>query len=208
MASPKALAPRPPRGVLRAHVGSGRSSLGEPSSPRVPSTRRRSDLELVPLCVPRLRERALRDRLVLARADDRPFARLPRVSQLASAGATLLLFLLLNIEIADWYSTGRTVTFDFSSSTLAQDLTYTMGWAAFAVALLAAGVIVRVKATRIAALVLLLVTIVKCFFHDLARLDGLYRVGSFVALAFCLALVAVVLQRFVLMPDAPEPSKS
>jgi uncharacterized membrane protein len=141
----------------------------------------------------------------LQNTDDRPFPRLPRVSQLAAAGATLLLFLLLNIEIADWFSTGSTVTFNFSSSTLAEDLTYTLGWAVFAVGLLAAGVLLRGKGTRIAALVLLVVTIIKCFFHDLARLDGLYRIGSFVALAFCLALVAIVLQKFVLMPDAPAP---
>jgi uncharacterized membrane protein len=142
---------------------------------------------------------------LLGSTDDRPFPKLPRVSQLAAAGATLLLFLLLNIEIADWFSTGSSVTFNFSSSTLAEDLTYTLGWAVFAVALLAAGVALRGRGTRIAALVLLVVTIVKCFFHDLARLDGLYRIGSFVALAFCLALVAIVLQKFVLMPDAPAP---
>ena len=36
------------------------------------------------------------------------------------------------------------------------------------------------------------------------RLGGLYRVGSFVGLAVSLALVAVVLQRFVLTPDTKK----
>jgi hypothetical protein len=35
-------------------------------------------------------------------------------------------------------------------------------------------------------------------------LGGLYRVGSFVGLAICLALVAIVLQRFVLARDEPS----
>ena len=34
--------------------------------------------------------------------------------------------------------------------------------------------------------------------HDLWQLGGLYRVGSFVGLAVCLTLVAVLLQKFVL----------
>jgi uncharacterized membrane protein len=120
-----------------------------------------------------------------------------RVSKLLPAGAIILLFLLLNIEIADFYSMGRTITFNFTA-TLAQDLTYTLGWAVFAVSLLAAGIFIRNQPARIASLALLVVTIFKCFFHDLARLGGLYRVASFVGLAICLILVALVLQKFVL----------
>jgi uncharacterized membrane protein len=120
-----------------------------------------------------------------------------RVSKLLAPGGILLLFLLLNIEIADFYSTGTTITFNFTAA-LAQDLTYTLGWAAFAVVLLAAGIIIRSQPARIASLALLVITIFKCFVHDLARLGGLYRVASFVGLALCLALVAMVLQKFVL----------
>jgi uncharacterized membrane protein len=120
-----------------------------------------------------------------------------RVSDLLPAGGTILLFLMLNIEIADFYSTGPTLTFNLSAD-LAQDLTYTLGWAMFAIGLLAAGIARASRAARIAAIVLLAATVVKCFLHDLWRLGGLYRVGSFVALAVSLALVAVLLQRFVL----------
>lgn len=123
-----------------------------------------------------------------------------RLEQLLSAGGTLLLFLLLNIEIADWYSMGSDITFNFSS-TIAQDLTYTLGWALFAIALLGTGVALRSRSARIAALLLLVVTVGKCFLHDLWRLGGLYRVASFIGLALNLALVAVVLQRFVLRKE-------
>jgi len=120
-----------------------------------------------------------------------------RISNLLPAGGAVLLFLLLNIEIADFFSTGETITFQLTAS-LAQDLTFTLGWALFAVALLSVGIAAASRPTRIAALALLVATILKCFLHDLARLGGLYRVMSFVGLALCLALVAVALQRFVL----------
>ncbi len=58
-----------------------------------------------------------------------------------ASGGTVLLFLLLNIEIADFYSTGATLTFDFFRAGLAQELTYTLGWALFAIAMLVAGII-------------------------------------------------------------------
>lgn len=115
----------------------------------------------------------------------------------ASAG-TILLFALLNIEIADFYSRGRTLTFNFFSSSLAQDLTYTMGWALFAIAMLVAGIALARRAARVAAILLLVVTILKCFLHDLARLGGLYRVGSLLGLAASLVVVGLLLQRFVM----------
>jgi uncharacterized membrane protein len=108
-----------------------------------------------------------------------------------------LLFLVLNIEIADYHSTGSTLTFRFSA-TLAQDLSYTLGWGIFALALLAAGIRGRHRPARMASIALLLVTVLKCFLHDLGRLGGLYLVASFVGLAICLALVALALQRFAL----------
>jgi hypothetical protein len=118
-------------------------------------------------------------------------------SKLLPTGGTILLFLLLNIEIADYYAVEGRITFRMSA-TLGQDLTYTLGWALFAVVLLSAGIAIRSQAARIAALGLLVVTILKCFLYDLSQLGGLYRVMSFVGLAICLALVALALQRFVL----------
>ena len=115
---------------------------------------------------------------------------------LASCG-TVLLFVVLNIEIADYYSKGAAVTFNFFSSSLAQDLTYTIGWAIFAVGLLIAGIAMHSRGARLAAIVMLLATIFKCFLHDLGRLGGLYRVGSLLGLAISIVLVAVLLQRFV-----------
>ena len=81
---------------------------------------------------------------------------------------------------------------------MAQDLSYTLGWAVFAIALLAAGVALRSRAARITSIALLVVTVMKAFLHDLPSLGGLYRVASFALLALSLAVVAVALQKFVL----------
>jgi len=117
---------------------------------------------------------------------------------LVSSAGTILLFLLVNIEIADYYSTGPALAFDFLSSSLAQDLTYTIGWAVFAVSMLIAGLVLHSRGARVAAIILLLVTVLKCFLHDLARLGGLYRVGSLLGLTISLLLVGVLLQKFVI----------
>jgi uncharacterized membrane protein len=121
----------------------------------------------------------------------------------ANVGGTIILFVLLNIEIADFYSKGPNLTFNFFSSSLAQDLTYTIGWAVFAVAMLIAGIIFHTRSARVAALLLLVVTILKCFLHDLARLGGLYRVGSLLGLAISLVLVGILLQKFVMTRTRP-----
>jgi uncharacterized membrane protein len=121
----------------------------------------------------------------------------PRAGQLLAGGAAILLFLLVNIEIADFYSKGATLTFNFSAD-LAEDLTYTVSWAAFGIALLAAGIARGSRPARIASLALLVATVVKASLHDLWRLGGLYRVGSFLGLALCLTVVALLLQRLAL----------
>ncbi|MGA8808245.1 MAG: DUF2339 domain-containing protein [Thermoanaerobaculia bacterium] len=123
---------------------------------------------------------------------------------IVNAGGAILLFLLVNIEIADFYSTGPTLTFNFLSSSLAQDLTYTIGWALFAVAMLVAGLVLHSRASRVAAIFLLLVTVLKCFLHDLARLGGLYRVASLLGLTISLLLVGVLLQKFVIRKAVAE----
>ena len=54
------------------------------------------------------------------------------------------------------------------------------------------------RVARIAAIVLLLVAVLKGFVHDMAQLGGLYRVMSFAGLGICLALMAVLIQKYVL----------
>jgi uncharacterized membrane protein len=113
------------------------------------------------------------------------------------AAGVVLLFILLNIEIADFYATGPTIAFRFGA-TVSQDLTYTIGWLVFGMLLLAAGIYLKTRAARMAAVALIAVTTFKCFLYDLGSLEGLHRVASFVGLALSLSLVALALQKFVL----------
>ena len=132
-----------------------------------------------------------------APTDDRFAGSLARVTRCCRPRGVILLFLLLNIEIADYYATGPAIAFRFGAD-VAQDLTYTIGWLVFGMILLGVGIWMQSHAARIAAVMLIAVTTFKCFLYDLSSLAGLYRVASFVGLAISLALVSLVLQKYVL----------
>ena len=133
----------------------------------------------------------------LSSTDDRIIGT-ARSSRILPAAGVVLLFLLLNIEIADFYATGPTITFRIGAA-VSQDLTYTIGWLAFGLILLGAGISIKSHAARMSAVSLIAVTTLKCFLYDLASLEGLYKVASLMGLAFSLVIVALVLQRFVLV---------
>ena len=116
---------------------------------------------------------------------------------LATLG-TVLAFLLLNIEIADYFTpvgTG-TLTFQFSGD-FARDMTYSIAWALFALGLLVAGIVKKQRAARYASLALLGVTLLKLFLHDLSHLNQLYRIGAFVSVAVILFAASLLYQKFV-----------
>jgi uncharacterized membrane protein len=122
---------------------------------------------------------------------------------------TILVFLLVNIEIADYFTAegSRVLTFKFSGN-FARDMSYTIAWAIFAFGLLVAGIVRRLPAARWSAIGLLGVTVLKLFFHDLAQLEALYRIGAFVAVALIAIGASFAYQRFfagVNKPDAPPP---
>jgi len=108
---------------------------------------------------------------------------------------TILTFLLLNIEIADYFSIGPTLTFSFSGN-FARDMTYSIAWAIFAFALLVIGMRQKIGAVRYAGLGLVLVTLLKLFFHDLGSLNQLYRIGAFIGVAIILIVASFIYQRF------------
>jgi uncharacterized membrane protein len=128
----------------------------------------------------------------------------PRPSQVLPGGAVILLFLLLNIEIADFYATGPSIMFRFGV-TVSQDLTYTIGWLTFGMALLAVCIYRHTRFGRVASLALIALTTCKCFLYDLGSLGGLYRVGSLLGLAMSLILVSLALQRFVFAKPEGQP---
>ncbi len=108
---------------------------------------------------------------------------------------TILAFVLLNIEIADYFSEGKTLSFQFSGS-FARDMTYSIAWAVFAFGLLIIGINRKLKAPRFTAIGLIGITLVKLFFHDLINLGELYRVGAFLVVASVLIIGSYLYQRF------------
>lgn len=124
---------------------------------------------------------------------------------LNSLGAVLT-FLLLNIEIADYFSVGPTLTFSFSGN-FARDMTYSIAWALYAFALLLVGMKQKTGWVRYAGVVLLLVTLTKLFLHDLGNLSQLYRIGAFIGVAIILIVASFVYQRFLVpkIKESPPP---
>jgi uncharacterized membrane protein len=129
-------------------------------------------------------------------------ARHLRLAPMLNVAATVLLFVLLNVEIADAYSSGSTLTFHFTGGGLGQDMTYSLAWGTFALVTLVLGIVRRRTPIRVGALVVLTLTIGKVFLHDLWELGALYRVGSIVGLAVALLAVSFLTQRFVLRTEA------
>ncbi len=107
----------------------------------------------------------------------------------------ILLFLLLNLEIADYFSIGPTLTFSFSGN-FARDMTYSIAWAIFAFGLLLIGMSRKASAVRYAGLGLLIITLAKLFLHDLGNLNQLYRIGAFIGVAIILIVASFLYQRF------------
>ena len=111
---------------------------------------------------------------------------------------TILAFLLLNIEIADYFSRPgmAALTFQFSGN-FARDMSYSIAWALFALLLLIIGIRQTVRPVRYASLGLLGVTVLKLFLHDLSQLDQLYRIAAFVVVAIIAIFASFLYQRFL-----------
>lgn len=112
---------------------------------------------------------------------------------------TVLAFILLNIEIADYFAEAEYLRFDFSGR-LGRDMTYSIAWALFALILLIIGVKKEVRAARYASLALLGVTLVKLFLHDLGTLEPPYRIGAFIGVALILIVSSWIYQRYLATP--------
>lgn len=108
---------------------------------------------------------------------------------------TVLAFILVNIEIADYFSEGKTLNFQFSGN-FARDMSYSMAWAIFAFILLIVGINRKLKAPRYAAIGLIGITLAKLFLHDLINLGQLYRVGALLVVASVLIVASYLYQRF------------
>lgn len=110
--------------------------------------------------------------------------------------AACVIFVWINLAIADAFAAGETLRLRFER-TPARDLTTSIAWAFYALALLAVGVRGRNRGARWLSLALMMLTVAKVFLYDLGELEDLYRVASLLGLAVSLILVSFAYQRFV-----------
>ena len=172
-----------------------RAARAESRGLRIPPARRGADLELVSL---RLRHHLPLPVRRRARGAAIPGDSSSRAScrDCSTCSAPILTFLLLNIEIADYFSIGPTLTFSFTGN-FARDMTYSIAWALFALALLLVGMRQKTKWVRYAGLALLLVTLAEVVPARPRNLGPLYRIGAFIGVAVILIVASFVYQRFL-----------
>ncbi len=122
---------------------------------------------------------------------------------------TVLAFLIVNIEIADYFSApgAAALTFQFSGN-FARDMSYSIAWALFALLMLIVGIGKQIASVRYASLGLLGLTVVKLFFHDLSQLDQLYRISAFVVVAIIAMVASFLYQRFLGAAEKANETKS
>lgn len=129
------------------------------------------------------------------------------VATFSAATAIATVFVWLNLTIFDVFAEGTSLTVPLDRLP-ARDLSLSVAWGLFALALLGLGMRRRVPALRITSLVLVLVTSGKVFLYDLAYLRDLYRVASLVGLALSLIAISFVYQRFVFRENARSEAES
>jgi uncharacterized membrane protein len=118
----------------------------------------------------------------------------------------ILLFLLLNIQIADFFTSPgeRFIAFRFGGN-FARDMTYSIAWGLFALALLVLGIWKHSPHARFAAIGLLVLTLIKVFIHDLAAIENVFRIGALVGVAIIAFIASFLYQRFFDRKEPREP---
>jgi uncharacterized membrane protein len=117
------------------------------------------------------------------------------IAPVVAALGLILFFVLINVEIADYFSQGQYLQFD-STPRLERDLAYSVAWGLYSLMLLGLGIWRGIKGLRLASLAFLMLTVGKAFLYDLSALKGFYRVLSFFGLGTALILVSLLYQRF------------
>ena len=107
-----------------------------------------------------------------------------------------LLFLLLNLQIANAFQPigAHQLTINFGGH-FARDMSYSIAWALFALALVVIGFWKQASGARYAGIGLLLITLLKLFLHDLDQVGSIYRIAAFLAVAVIALVASFVYQR-------------
>lgn len=105
----------------------------------------------------------------------------------------IILFLLLNFEISDYFKKYDYTTSDVSNI---KQLVISLGWLIYSVIAMYFGILKRIKPLRKIALIVLGLTILKVFIFDLSFLDQLGRIIAFMGLGVILLLLSFFYQKY------------
>lgn len=105
----------------------------------------------------------------------------------------LILFLLLNFEISDYFSG---YNYAISGASNVKQMVLSLGWLIYSVIAMFFGILKRIKPLRKIALTVLGLTILKVFIFDLSFLDQLGRIISFMGLGVILLLLSFFYQKY------------
>ena len=109
------------------------------------------------------------------------------------AAAAVLLFLLMNIEIADYFSKGS-LEFNFCGK-FAEAIAYTLSWAIYGTAACVISIYSKSKALRNAGIAAIAAALAKLGLIDLWKLETLYRIFGAFGMAALLIGTAWIFQR-------------
>jgi uncharacterized membrane protein len=119
----------------------------------------------------------------------------------AAVTAVVLALTYLSFQVARFYQGPR---LSVGPVTGAEGYTYSAVWLAFGVLLLVVGIALRSQPVRLCSAAVVLVTVVKVFFLDLAGLTGVWRALSFIGLGIVLIGIGYLYQRLLFVKKPPE----
>jgi len=129
------------------------------------------------------------------------------VRQALRIGAGVLVFVYLTFEVRRSFQGSELWLFNGRTASNAELYAYSAVWIAYALVLLAMGIVRNSAMLRYASLSVLSVAVLKVFLYDMSDLTGLYRVVSFLGLGLTLIGIGYVYRRFVFGPQpAPQPA--
>lgn len=114
----------------------------------------------------------------------------------AAIVANLMALAYLSLEVFGFYhSWGEQLALGVNISNAIQ-MTLSVIWTVYAIGLVVAGFIWKNRPLRFMAIVIFAITILKVFLFDLANLDTIYRIISFIVLGGLLVVVSYLYQRY------------
>ncbi|MDD1537532.1 MULTISPECIES: DUF2339 domain-containing protein [unclassified Bradyrhizobium] len=126
-----------------------------------------------------------------------------------AGGALVFALSYVTLEIRRFYH-GPVLL--YGGTTSAEQYTYSIGWLAFGVVLLGAGILFNSERARLASAAVIALTILKAFAIDVWTLTGVYRALSFMGLGVVLVAIGWLYQRILfrrqVVPPPAAPTSS